>query len=83
METPYAMRKQWIATGSLDKATIQEAMRTLPLGRDRETAKILLEIIDGHPRTNDGETRHILAARNNVLMQEAFARQVPTTPRIR
>lgn len=71
MKNAFALRKEFISTGSCCRADVLETFHG-SVGRERETAKILLELLDAKPRTNDGETRHILAARNQRILEAAF-----------
>lgn len=71
MKNAFALRKEWISTGSCCREDVLEVFHQA-VGREKETAKILLELLDSKPRTNDGETRHILAARNKRILETAF-----------
>ena len=73
------IKREWLHHGVLPpQETFVTLMQTLLPGRERQAAVILMEIAQGHPRLHDGETRHFLRARNQVLLEQSFLRSAKT-----
>ncbi len=71
------IKQAWLYEGTApDIQVLTNLMANLMPGRDRELARILLEITKGVPRLHDGETRHLLAARNQILLEKSLSRTV-------
>ena len=70
-----SIKQSWLHNGTLPPPEELDTLLGGVLhGRARQTAKILREIAQGRPRLHDGETRHLLRARTQVLLEKSFSR---------
>jgi hypothetical protein len=70
-----SIKQSWLYNGILPTPEELDTLLGGVLhGRDRQTAKIFREIAQGRPRLHDGETRHLLRARNQLLLEKSFSR---------